>query len=128
MASVTTGHISAARCASPIRAVRLRHFRARISVLRTSCAKDAASGGDKPAQLLDSDASTAVPSIPTPPSSPSKLQLWMMCVKPPMYSVGVAPVLVASGLAYLATGSFNGKACSDLVIGSILVIAWLNMR
>jgi hypothetical protein len=60
--------------------------------------------------------------------TPSRAQLWRMCLKVPMYSVGLAPMAVGAALAYYATGYFAAAVCRDLLLGSILIIAWLNVR
>lgn len=61
-------------------------------------------------------------------SPPSKFKLWLACIKPPMYTVAITPMVLAAVLAYFVTGVFNGAACSNLTLGGILVIAWLNLR
>eukprot|EP00892_Ulva_mutabilis_P006111 jgi/Ulvmu1/3872/UM018_0091.1 len=60
-------------------------------------------------------------------SSPSTLRLWLQCIKPPMYTVAVTPMVLGAVLAYYVTGVFNGAACTNLTVGGILVIAWLNL-
>ena len=62
-----------------------------------------------------------------PDSKPSKFKLWLLCIKPPMYAVGVAPMVLAAALAYVLTGIFPAT-CGDFTLGGILVIAWLNLR
>jgi len=80
-------------------------------------------------------------------------RLWLAAAKPPMYSVAVVPILVSarraprarpagrgrvqnpgrrvqvgSGAAYAATGALYAARCGQLLLGSILVVAWLNLR
>lgn len=62
-----------------------------------------------------------------PDTKPSKLKLWLLCIKPPMYAVGIAPMVLAGALAYVVTGTFP-ETCGDFTFGGILVIAWLNLR
>jgi hypothetical protein len=59
---------------------------------------------------------------------PSKLQLWKMCIKVPMYTVAIAPMVIGAALAYFVTGVMAANTCSKLMLGGILVIAWLNIR
>lgn len=59
---------------------------------------------------------------------PSRAQLWKMCIKLPMYTVAVAPMVVGTALAYFVTGAFASQVCKDLLLGGIFVIAWLNIR
>ena len=58
----------------------------------------------------------------------SKFKLWLLCVKPPMYSVAVAPMVLGAGLAFMLSGTFPTAACNNFIIGGILIIAWLNLR
>ena len=58
----------------------------------------------------------------------SKAVLWKMCIKAPMYTVGVAPMLIGAALAYMVTGHFADAILRDLLLGAVLVIAWLNTR
>ena len=51
-----------------------------------------------------------------------------MCIKPPMYTVGVAPMVVGAALGYYVTGVFAAEVCRSMLIGAVLVIAWLNIR
>lgn len=52
----------------------------------------------------------------------------MLCIKPPMYAVGLAPMLLGAGLAYVQTGAFAGAVMQRMILGAILVVAWLNTR
>ena len=58
----------------------------------------------------------------------SKLSLWKMCIKPPMYTVGLAPMVTGAAVAYFTTGVFAGEVLKSLLLGSVLIIAWLNIR
>jgi hypothetical protein len=59
---------------------------------------------------------------------PSKLELWKMCIKPQMYTVAISPMVIGAALAYYVSGTFATNVCSKLLLGGILVIAWLNIR
>ncbi|KAK9917091.1 hypothetical protein WJX75_000805 [Coccomyxa subellipsoidea] len=54
-------------------------------------------------------------------------KLWFAAIKPPMYAVGVIPILVSAGAAYYTTGAFLSTCFWELMAGAILVIAWLNL-
>lgn len=83
----------------------------------------AASSGD----TADVVATEALTKAAEPDSKPSKFKLWLLCIKPPMYAVAIAPMMLAAALAYLVTGIFPAT-CGDFTLGGILVIAWLNLR
>jgi 1,4-dihydroxy-2-naphthoate phytyltransferase len=51
-------------------------------------------------------------------------KLWMKAIKPPMYSVGFIPVLVAAAATDAGIASLR---CGAFVLAAILVIAWLNL-
>ena len=91
----------------------------KYSANATRSADDASANWPMPA--------TAAPEVETA-TAPSKFKLWMACIKPPMYTVAITPMVLGAVLAYYVTGVFNGAACSNLTIGGILVIAWLNLR
>lgn len=55
-------------------------------------------------------------------------QLWKAAIKLPMYSVGVVPVLVGAAAAYLEHSMMPWTRVAALLVGSICVIAWLNLR
>ncbi|GBF97481.1 hypothetical protein Rsub_10404 [Raphidocelis subcapitata] len=62
------------------------------------------------------------------PADPEeRRRLWMLAIKPPMYSVGVVPVLVGAAAAFGETGALAWGRCAGLVAGAICVIAWLNL-
>eukprot|EP00884_Botryococcus_braunii_P013432 jgi/Botrbrau1/2208/Bobra.101_2s0038.1 len=54
-------------------------------------------------------------------------KLWLAALKPPLYSVAVAPVLVGSATAFAETGLFHADRFFSLLGGAIFVIAWLNL-
>ncbi|WIA34374.1 hypothetical protein OEZ86_012710 [Tetradesmus obliquus] len=51
----------------------------------------------------------------------------MAAIKPPMYSVGIVPVLVGAAAAKFHHGVVAWPQCGALVLGAICVIAWLNL-
>lgn len=85
----------------------------------TPAADDSSANWSRP----DLDAADVHPAAP-----PSKVKLWLACIKFPMYTVAITPMVLGAVLAYYVTGVFNGAACSNLTLGGILVIAWLNLR
>ncbi|GAX79957.1 hypothetical protein CEUSTIGMA_g7396.t1 [Chlamydomonas eustigma] len=63
-----------------------------------------------------------------PDSDPEeRRKLWIKAIKPPMYSVGFMPVLVAAAVVYTEYGLLPWLRCSGLVLASICIIAWLNL-
>jgi 2-carboxy-1,4-naphthoquinone phytyltransferase len=63
---------------------------------------------------------------PTPPL-PSRRQLWLAALKPPMYSVAVIPVAVGSAAAWFKTGMYHGATLWTFLGAAIAIIAWLNL-
>ncbi|GIL80478.1 hypothetical protein Vretifemale_9679 [Volvox reticuliferus] len=55
-------------------------------------------------------------------------KLWFAAVKPPMYSVGFVPVLVAAACVFFEFGVLPWGRVMGFVLAAILVIAWLNLR
>jgi len=53
--------------------------------------------------------------------------LWKRAIKLPMYSVGLAPVLVSATAAFVYTGAFQPLKTLGLCIAAIAIIAWLNL-
>eukprot|EP00879_Flechtneria_rotunda_P013950 GHRR01014570.1.p1 GENE.GHRR01014570.1~~GHRR01014570.1.p1 ORF type:complete len:382 (+),score=117.61 GHRR01014570.1:352-1497(+) len=74
----------------------------------------------------DADANQTVSSSPVQVAR-TKRQLWMAAIKPPMYSVGIVPVLVGAASAFYAHGAICWPKCAGLVAGAICIIAWLNL-
>ncbi|GIL80477.1 hypothetical protein Vretimale_16087 [Volvox reticuliferus] len=54
-------------------------------------------------------------------------KLWFAAVKPPMYSVGFVPVLVAAACVFFEFGVLPWGRVMGFVLAAILVIAWLNL-
>ncbi|KAK4401860.1 2-carboxy-1,4-naphthoquinone phytyltransferase, chloroplastic [Sesamum angolense] len=53
--------------------------------------------------------------------------LWR-AIKLPIYTVALVPITVGSAAAYLQTGQYFGKRYLMLVVSSVFIIAWLNLR
>ncbi|GIL60286.1 hypothetical protein Vafri_14916 [Volvox africanus] len=54
-------------------------------------------------------------------------QLWFAAIKPPMYSVGFIPVLVAASCVFSEFGVLPWGRVAGFILAAILVIAWLNL-
>ncbi|MEO0539673.1 MAG: 2-carboxy-1,4-naphthoquinone phytyltransferase [Cyanobacteria bacterium P01_A01_bin.105] len=65
--------------------------------------------------------------IQTVSAAPSRSQLWMAAVKPPMYSVAVMPIWVGSLMAYAHTGQFRGDVFVTFVLSALLLLVWENL-
>lgn len=59
--------------------------------------------------------------------TPSKRQLWMAAIKPPMYTVAVIPVILGTAIAYGQTNQFNFNIFSIFLVSAIFLIAWMNI-
>jgi 1,4-dihydroxy-2-naphthoate octaprenyltransferase len=59
--------------------------------------------------------------------TPSQSQLWYAAIKPPMYTVAVIPISVATAFAYWETGLFNFNIYLTFLFSAIFIIAWLNL-
>jgi len=53
--------------------------------------------------------------------------LWKRAIKLPMYSVGLAPVLVSATAAFCHFGAFQPLKTLGLCIAAVAIIAWLNL-
>ena len=56
-----------------------------------------------------------------------KNKLWLAAIKPPIYSVAIAPIAVGTAVAYALTGLFNPQTFFTFLGSAILIIAWLNL-
>lgn len=54
-------------------------------------------------------------------------RLWKAAIKLPMYSVGIAPVLVSAVAAFVTTGALFPLRTLNLCLSAFLIIAWLNL-
>jgi 2-carboxy-1,4-naphthoquinone phytyltransferase len=63
----------------------------------------------------------------TTQNAPSKFQLWLAAIKPPMYSVAIMPILVGTVVAYNDTGICDRPILFTFLTAAILILAWLNL-
>ena len=54
-------------------------------------------------------------------------QLWLAAIKPPLYSVAIAPIAVGTAVAFAQTGIFDPQVFVTFLGSAILIIAWLNL-
>ena len=54
-------------------------------------------------------------------------QLWLAAIKPPIYSVAIAPIAVGTAVAFAQTGIFDPQIFFTFLGSAILIIAWLNL-
>lgn len=57
----------------------------------------------------------------------TRRQLWLAAIKPPIYSVAIAPIAVGTAIAYAQTRLFNAQIFFTFLGAAILIIAWLNL-
>jgi 2-carboxy-1,4-naphthoquinone phytyltransferase len=60
-------------------------------------------------------------------SNITRRQLWLAAIKPPIYSVAIAPITVGTAVAYSQNGLFNAQIFFTFLSAAILIIAWLNL-
>ncbi|WP_265263316.1 2-carboxy-1,4-naphthoquinone phytyltransferase [Spirulina subsalsa] len=60
-------------------------------------------------------------------SPESRRELWWAAIKPPMYTVAITPISVATAAVYGATGQINGFTFGLFLVSAIAVIAWINL-
>ncbi|MCC0178489.1 2-carboxy-1,4-naphthoquinone phytyltransferase [Waterburya agarophytonicola K14] len=53
--------------------------------------------------------------------------LWLAAIKPPIYSVAIAPIAVGTSIAFFETGIFQPQIFLTFLGSAILIIAWLNL-
>ena len=53
--------------------------------------------------------------------------LWLAAIKPPIYSVAIAPIAVGTSIAFFQTGIFLPQIFFTFLGSAILIIAWLNL-
>lgn len=54
-------------------------------------------------------------------------KLWLAAIKPPIYSVAIAPIAVGTAVAFAQTRLFDPQSCFTFIASAILIIAWLNL-
>lgn len=59
--------------------------------------------------------------------TPKNYRLWLAAIKPPMYSVAIAPLAVGTAVALAETGLFNAQSFFTFISSAIFIIAWLNL-
>ena len=61
------------------------------------------------------------------PTVDSPQKLWLAAIKPPIYTVAVTPIIVATAAAYGELGVFDGLRFALFLVASICLIAWMNL-
>jgi 1,4-dihydroxy-2-naphthoate octaprenyltransferase len=59
--------------------------------------------------------------------SPSKSQLWVAAIKPPMYSVAIMPIWVGTSVAFAETKMFSPRVFFTFLVAAILILVWENL-
>lgn len=54
-------------------------------------------------------------------------RLWLAAIKPPIYSVAIAPIAVGTSVAFYQTHLFQPQILFTFLGSAILIIAWLNL-
>ena len=54
-------------------------------------------------------------------------RLWLAAIKPPIYSVAIAPIAVGTAVAFFQTDIFQPQIFFTFLGSAILIIAWLNL-
>lgn len=57
---------------------------------------------------------------------PSKRQLWLAALMPPMYSVAVMPIWIGTAVAFADTGVIHWRVFATFTGAAILILAWMN--
>lgn len=57
----------------------------------------------------------------------NKNKLWLAAIKPPIYSVAIAPLAVGTAVAFATTGIFDAQSFLTFLGSAVLIIAWLNL-
>ena len=77
-----------------------------------------------PDGIIDPDGTV----VKQPPMDPEeKRLLWKRAIKLPMYSVGLAPVLVSAMAAWIYTGAMNPLRTLGFCVAAVAIIGWLNL-
>ena len=58
---------------------------------------------------------------------PSRRKLWLAAIKPPMYSVAIAPIWVGSAVAWGEGYPVDWRNFSTFLVAAIAILAWLNL-
>lgn len=62
-----------------------------------------------------------------PPTQEERHALLRAAVKAPMYSVGLAPILVSAAAAYIESGAVDLGRTALFCVAAVCIIAWLNL-
>ena len=54
-------------------------------------------------------------------------RLWLAAIKPPIYSVAIAPIAVGTSVAFFQTNIFQPQVFFTFLGSAILIVAWLNL-
>jgi len=54
-------------------------------------------------------------------------RLWLAAIKPPIYSVAIAPIAVGTSVAFFQTNIFQPQIFFTFLGSAVLIIAWLNL-
>jgi 1,4-dihydroxy-2-naphthoate octaprenyltransferase len=63
----------------------------------------------------------------TPSLNPTKKELWLAAIKPPMYSVAIMPIIVGTAVAFAQTRQVNQSIFWTFFFSAILILAWENL-
>lgn len=55
------------------------------------------------------------------------LKLWLAAIKPPIYSVAIAPIALGTAVAYFDTGGWQPASFVAFLGAAICILTWLNM-
>jgi 2-carboxy-1,4-naphthoquinone phytyltransferase len=66
-------------------------------------------------------------SMTTKQISKKNHHLWLAAIKPPIYSVAIAPIAVGTSVAFFQTNIFQPQVFFTFLGSAILIIAWLNL-
>ena len=102
-----------------------RHGRSLVSVRISSAGGDDLGGPISPDGIIGPDGEVIKQARAT--MSEEQKALWKRAVKLPMYSVGLAPVLVSATAAFVHFGSFQLLKTLGLCVAAVAIIAWLNL-
>lgn len=77
--------------------------------------------------IIEPGSSATLPPTQLPEHLSDKRALLAAAVKAPMYSVGLAPILVSAAAAFIEHGALSPLRTLSFCLGAICVIAWLNL-
>eukprot|EP00887_Chlorella_sp_A99_P004726 scaffold4.g4726.t1 len=91
--------------------------------------------GQQPVQadsIIEPDGAVSYPTpvaaaAVAPPTQEERHALLRAAVKAPMYSVGLAPILVSAAAAYIESGAVDLGRTALFCVAAVCIIAWLNL-